>query len=562
MLPLSEPVDPEIVGRIAAALDEPVSDDVINRIITALASPEEATIPSRISAALDQPVDSAIVARISNAIRESDIPTTAVHVDDAGATIARTAGQRVDDVAAKMSQSAGKQADEVAAKMGQSAQTPPPIPDGGGKGTFAGAALNGIKRVCWNGWIRLAVCGAIGLGAIGSLPDDTPSTAPGKTSPTTSDGKLLPVKVKYACDADGDCKEVDEKTETESVPPPDSKDLADDYKGRARRAYDDLTRRLGQALGGGAGAGAGGGGLQGLLQQIMGLLGGQGAGSGSAPTTGTASLPQTSPPAVFRFSCEPETVLNKTTATISWACSDSLRSVGIGFATKGIPSGSVQHIVDTASSSIQYGISCGESAPRMCTVNVLHPTLTLAAVPAEVESGGKARIHWAGVEVSECALLGPNGQELGRGGAIDFADTPALTRSTEFIVVCSTKVGRPAYEYVPVMVEGDTGAPVKSTVPFGFMGAPTQSGGTMQGSGSLSAPTTQGGSQTTTGPQTGTGLKTGTSTPPGTYAATDAQGNTVYLCNPDVADIDQFIYCLTGGQWYQGQMLRPNNFSN
>jgi hypothetical protein len=47
---------------------------------------------------------------------------------------------------------------------------------------------------------------------------------------------------------------------------------------------------------------------------------------------------------------------------------------------------------------------------------------------------------------------------------------------------------------------------------------------------------------------------TPTTPPPGTYAATDAQGNTVYLCDPDIDPSgkkisNKNISCLTGGKW-------------
>jgi len=127
-------------------------------------------------------------------------------------------------------------------------------------------------------------------------------------------------------------------------------------------------------------------------------------------------------------------------------------------------------------------------------------------------------------------------------------------------VVCSTEAGKPVYEYVPVIVNGDTTDPVKGPIPYGFMSTtPSNISNTS---------TTQGTNNTGTG-NTGTN-NTNTNTqkpPPGTYAATDANGNTVYLCDPEVEGVeyldgtyvpDQFIYCLTGGQWYQGNMLRPN----
>ncbi|MBI4068382.1 neutral zinc metallopeptidase [Candidatus Kaiserbacteria bacterium] len=479
------------------------------------------------------------------------------------------------------------------------AQKPPPIPIPtavnpmtAAMSAFGGRVVAVVAPGAWwsrfipqSWWTRGALLVGGGVGVTGYALYTPPGvyTATGEKVPTGTDlataaGECGPedlAKVQAIADAGSGTLPPCAKLAKTATPPTETGSIPDDKNpdktttiaspgpgpgtpGPGRDSGNVPSGSVG-APSGGAGGGVGGimRMLQKLFPQLQQLLGlGQTPpGTGTTPaTTGTTPPPTTG--TVVRFSCDPTTVLNKGITTLSWACNGNERSTGTGFDTGGIPTGSIQHIVDTASSSIQYGVSCGANPVRMCTVNVLHPVITVVAAPGILSSGETSQINWAAVGVKECAVIDSDGREIGRGAAIGSVQTPALTRSTSFAVVCSTDAGKPIYEYAPVIVNGDTTDPVKGPIPYGFMST-TPSGTSNTG-------TTQGTNNTGTG-NTGTNNtntnNTNTNTqkpPPGTYAATDVNGNTVYLCDPEVEGIEyldgtyvpaQFTYCLTGGKW-------------
>ncbi|MEK7628476.1 MAG: N-acetylmuramoyl-L-alanine amidase [Patescibacteria group bacterium] len=279
---------------------------------------------------------------------------------------------------------------------------------------------------------------------------------------------------------------------------------------------------------------------------------------GAAPTMGTAGLfgglpfqaPMLAPlpplvsatPALLSFSCKPSAVIDGAPTTIEWACSGGGLSVGTEFETKGAGSGSVSQVITTTESSKRFGISCGGAAVRSCVVRVLHPRVSIVVSLSEVEPGEQSRISWAGADVTVCALVGPGPIELGGSATrVGSAMTKPLTRSTRFRMACGTEAGKPIYQEITVAVKGDTQPPIDTVLPRGLMEGPAPSFVyTSSAVGSAAGAPVGAGALAGVAP-------TGTP-PPGTFAGTDTQGNSVYLCDPAVG-MSRFIWCLTNGKY-------------
>ena len=228
------------------------------------------------------------------------------------------------------------------------------------------------------------------------------------------------------------------------------------------------------------------------------------------------------------------------TTTVRWACATGSTSRGIGFETSGSASGQITFTIagaEAAKSSIQSGIECvrnGEVSVRTCDIAVVHPVANVIANPARVESGGTAQIIWSSVgterSTSACLIFSSEGA-ITRGGQTGTIRTLPLTKNTEFGVACQTSSGTPVIAKVVVRVIGDLGDPTPATLT-------TQS----------SDPEVSSFIQSS---QEDTALEFDDETstiqqnepPSETFIGTDADGNQVQLCNPEIG-ITRFTWCL------------------
>lgn len=162
----------------------------------------------------------------------------------------------------------------------------------------------------------------------------------------------------------------------------------------------------------------------------------------------------------------------------------------------------------------------------------------LTADPQSVPMGGKSKLSWTSERTISCVLYGPGG-EIMRGGTSGSTSTPALTRSSQFAVVCASKNGGSVDARTSVLVDG---APFDVTPVQGANISGSSQSSLSGSSAQNAAGTSQGTSATQAGPNYN-GEPPGSSTNPST-SGHDSQGNQVSpWCDPQLP-IDAFTQCL------------------
>jgi len=285
--------------------------------------------------------------------------------------------------------------------------------------------------------------------------------------------------------------------------------------------------------------------LKDLVDKLLGGLGGAGGGSGGGATP-QQTAQNTQPPAPPEASTTPRlacandvAIINgHGTTTVRWACANGSTSRGIGFETNGSASGQITFTINDTSSqnTIQSGIECirnGAVTTRTCEIPVVHPSVNVIANPSRVESGDRAQIIWSSVgtirSTSACLVFSSEGA-ITRGGQTGTVETLALTRNTEFGVACQTSSGTSVINKIVVRVSGDGGDPAPAVL---------NSNSSDPEVASFIEDT-----QEATSPQFDEVQTASLNEPPSeTFLGTDAEGNQVQLCNPEIG-ITRFTWCL------------------
>jgi len=286
-------------------------------------------------------------------------------------------------------------------------------------------------------------------------------------------------------------------------------------------------------------------GAQDLFGKLASALGGAGGGSGGGSTP-QQTAQNTQPPAppeastTPRLACANDIAMidGHGTTTVRWACANGSTSRGIGFETNGSASGQITFTINETSSqnTIQSGIECirnGAVTTRTCEILVVHPSVNVIANPPRVESGDRAQIIWSSVgtirSTSACLVFSSEGA-ITRGGQTGTVETLALTRNTEFGVACQTSSGTSVINKIVVRVSGDGGDPAPAVL---------NSNSSDPEVASFIEDT-----QEATSPQFDEVQTASLNEPPSeTFLGTDAEGNQVQLCNPEIG-ITRFTWCL------------------
>ena len=122
-------------------------------------------------------------------------------------------------------------------------------------------------------------------------------------------------------------------------------------------------------------------------------------------------------------------------STLTWSCSASATSAGLGFTTGGAPSGSKSV---TPSVTTEYWLQCQAGCQDSITVEVLPFTMSITADPTTVRAGRESTITWESEGVTSCSVSGPNFSATGLNGS--KLTGPIQAQST-YTLTCQTPLG-------------------------------------------------------------------------------------------------------------------------
>jgi len=293
--------------------------------------------------------------------------------------------------------------------------------------------------------------------------------------------------------------------------------------------------------------------LKDLANKLLEGLGGGGSGGGSGGGAGSGSQKQSpqetqipQAPAALdampRLACQEESAIinGHATTTVRWACETGATSRGIGFETDGLASGQVTFSFAenaTTTNTFESGIECirnGEVEVRTCDITLVRPAVNVIGNQSRVDSGDTAQVIWASVgtqRTNDACLVYDATGALTSGGPTGSITTLPLTQSTEFAVACQTSSGVPVVATLVIEVNGYIGEPVRAVLP---------SGKTLQGELPKIEPLDLRFDDVEIVATSAARIQ---ENPSETFVGTDADGNPVQLCNPEIG-ITRFTWCL------------------
>lgn len=135
-----------------------------------------------------------------------------------------------------------------------------------------------------------------------------------------------------------------------------------------------------------------------------------------------------------------------------------------------------------------YNYLFGPQVPE--TPKAPKPSFSLTAAPHTVGAGETSKLSWTSKNTVSCGIYGPGSAQLA-GGLTGSASTTALTRSTEFGIICDGEDGSRRSATLTVKVAGDTGSPIPVVFPTnpqsvsgpGFSGSAPVGGSNPSGAG-------------------------------------------------------------------------------
>lgn len=185
-----------------------------------------------------------------------------------------------------------------------------------------------------------------------------------------------------------------------------------------------------------------------------------GSGSGGSGTSGNTAV---SGEVAAQISCQPKVIDPGMTLAISFGCLNASSSSGEGFDTGGKLSGSVTKVAAAppqGSNKAQYAVTCSGAtgvAKAQCEVQVSKAAILLVADPNTVSSGETSVIGWITSGMDACTISSPDLPEFTAQNASltnvnGVARTPALTKTANFILRCTSVSGGASEQSVKVTV--------------------------------------------------------------------------------------------------------------
>ncbi len=163
----------------------------------------------------------------------------------------------------------------------------------------------------------------------------------------------------------------------------------------------------------------------------------QGSGGGTDASCSEAKLPTAS------LSASPSTITTGQSSTLTWSSTNATSCTAAGgFSTGGATSGSTSVSPSTTSS---YQIYCDNAAGRtysnIATVTVSPPpTVSIAASPSRVLSGGATTVSWSAANVSSCSITrnGALWKSLtATSGSLSGSAGDTITSQTVYVMKCT-----------------------------------------------------------------------------------------------------------------------------
>lgn len=133
------------------------------------------------------------------------------------------------------------------------------------------------------------------------------------------------------------------------------------------------------------------------------------------------------------------------TVTLEWSCVNSDSSSGVNFSTGGAVSGGSE---EQPTDDVSYTLVCSNGGQATVNVTVLHPELSITAVPRLVRPGDTSTITWSTTNTNSCTVTGPNFNKTGLSGS---QSSGPITHQSTYVLTCQTDAG-PTSESVTVNV--------------------------------------------------------------------------------------------------------------
>ena len=162
--------------------------------------------------------------------------------------------------------------------------------------------------------------------------------------------------------------------------------------------------------------------------------------SGSATQSATVSV--TAPAPTVTLTASPSTVARGNASVLSWSSTNATSCTASG-AWSGGKAVSGSQSTGTVTANETYGLSCtgnGGSAAQSATVSVTSPTptVTFAASPSTVSSGGSSTLTWSATNATSCSATGG---WSGTKAASGSQSTGALTANKSYGLTCTGSGG-------------------------------------------------------------------------------------------------------------------------
>lgn len=164
-----------------------------------------------------------------------------------------------------------------------------------------------------------------------------------------------------------------------------------------------------------------------------------------------------------QIACNPGVAENGSRVTVSYTCTNSIRSTGYGFVTDGATAGATTTtIIDAPESAggINYAIRCEDgtvTAGAQCSVQIAKVSISLRASPTVVKTGESGLIGWVTTGMKSCVVSSPDqsdftGRNAGVARTSGIATTSPMTEKSDFYLDCITVTGDAREEKITVDV--------------------------------------------------------------------------------------------------------------
>ncbi len=160
-----------------------------------------------------------------------------------------------------------------------------------------------------------------------------------------------------------------------------------------------------------------------------------------------------------QIACNPDVAEKGSRVTISYTCTNSQRSTGLGFDTNGATAGATTVTLDDAPENAvgkNFAIKCEDgnvTAGAQCSVQLAKVSISLRAEPNPVKVGTSALIGWVTTGMKSCTVSSPDQEDFtarnaSRTATAGIATTSPVVERSDFYVDCVTVTGENRQEKI------------------------------------------------------------------------------------------------------------------